>query len=38
MNEGWRWSVQDRSGNLIYMTNERWQHIIAPDNHPELTA
>jgi hypothetical protein len=30
--------VQDRSGNLIYLTDERWQHIIAPDNHPELAA
>ncbi len=36
MISGWRWSVHDRAGNLIYITEERWQHITAPDNHPEV--
>lgn len=30
------WTVQDRHGNQIYMTWERWAHIIDPDNHPEV--
>lgn len=24
-----RWTVRDRYGNEIYMTGERWQHIIS---------
>ena len=24
-----RWTVRDRYGNEIYMTSERWQHIIS---------
>lgn len=28
------WTVQDRYGNAIYMTNERWLHIL--DSRPEL--
>jgi hypothetical protein len=28
--------VQDRYGNPIYLTDERWQHIIA--HHPELNG
>lgn len=31
-----RWTIQDREGNPIYLTEERWQHIIDPDNHPEM--
>ena len=31
-----RWSVHDRYGHHIYFTDERWQHIIAPGNHPEM--
>ena len=31
-----RWTTKDRDGNLIYLTEERWQHIIDPDNHPEM--
>jgi hypothetical protein len=27
---------QDRFGNKIYLTYERWLHIIEPDNHPEV--
>lgn len=36
MNDGRRWIVTDREGNPIYLTEERWQHIIALDNHPEM--
>jgi len=31
-----RWAVQDRYGNEIYLSEERWKHIIAPTNHPEM--
>jgi len=31
-----KWTVQDRYGHLIYLTNERWEHIISPANHPEM--
>ncbi|MGZ9164315.1 MAG: hypothetical protein ACXW4U_03980 [Anaerolineales bacterium] len=31
-----RWTVQDRSGNSIYLTQERWEHIIESINHPEM--
>ena len=30
------WTVQDRDGNDIYLTQERWEHIINPINHPEM--
>lgn len=33
---GIRWTVQDRYGHTIYLTQERWEHIIAPLNHPEV--
>ncbi len=36
MTAGKAWTVQDRYGNRIYLTWERWQHIIDPDNHPEV--
>lgn len=26
----------DRQGNLVYLTQERWQHIIETDGHPEM--
>jgi hypothetical protein len=29
-----RWTVQDRYGNTIYFTEERWFHIL--ESHPEL--
>ena len=29
-----RWTIQDRDGNHIYLTQERWDHIVA--NHPEM--
>ena len=31
-----RWTVRDRYGNDIYLSEERWEHIIDPDNHPEM--
>ncbi len=30
------WTVLDRYGNKIYLTHERWEHIIDPINHPEM--
>ncbi len=33
---GKRWTVQDRYGNQIYLSHERWQHIIEPFNHPDM--
>ena len=36
MSEPIRWTVQDRSGNNIYLTQERWEHIIESINHPEM--
>jgi hypothetical protein len=35
---GKRWTVQDRNGNEIYLTPERWEHIIAPENHPDMAG
>lgn len=31
---GKRWTVQDRQGNLIYLSQERWEHIL--QGHPEM--
>ncbi len=31
-----RWTVQDRYDNEIYLTKERWQHIL--DKHDELAG
>ncbi len=31
-----RWTIQDRYGYYIYLTEERWNHIIEDINHPEL--
>lgn len=31
---GQRWTVKDRYGYEIYLTDERWQHIV--DGHPEM--
>jgi hypothetical protein len=33
---GKRWTVRDRDGNPVYLTEERWQHIIEINNHPEM--
>jgi hypothetical protein len=29
-----KWTVQDRYGNIIYFTEERWRHIL--ESRPEL--
>ena len=31
-----RWTVIDQDGNSIYLTQERWEHIIESINHPEM--
>ena len=36
MPDGKLWVQRERFGNEIYLTRERWQHIINPDNHPEV--
>jgi hypothetical protein len=36
MPQGIRWTVNDRFGNSIYLTQERWEHIIESINHPEM--
>lgn len=36
MNTGKAWTVLDRYDNEIYLTWERWEHIVEPDNHPEV--
>ncbi|MEP6895984.1 MAG: hypothetical protein ABI986_10290 [Chloroflexota bacterium] len=36
MTEPIRWTIQDRYGNSIYLTEERWEHIIESINHPEM--
>jgi hypothetical protein len=38
MNSGRRWTIRDRYGNYIYLTQERWEHITSPDNHPEMMS
>jgi len=35
-NPGHRWVVQDRHGNEIYLTDERWRHALR--FHPELNG
>ncbi|MBS1249183.1 MAG: hypothetical protein MAG431_00756 [Chloroflexi bacterium] len=37
-NTGKRWTVYDRGGNPIYLTQERWEHIVDANNHPEMLA
>lgn len=36
MTAGTRWVVRDREGNEIYLTEERWEHITHPTNHPDM--
>ena len=36
MAESIRWTVYDRYDNAIYLTQERWQHIVEENNHPEM--
>jgi len=33
-----RWTARDRYGNDIYLTHERWEHIVEHINHPEMLA
>jgi len=33
---GKRWTVQDRHGNSIYLTQRQGEHIVDPANHPEM--
>lgn len=35
-NSGKRWTKKDRFGNSIYLTQERWLHIVDDNNHPEM--
>jgi len=35
---GRRWTIYDRYGNPIYLTHERWRHIVDENNHPEMAA
>ena len=32
---GKRWTLHDREGNPIYLTQERWSHIV--EHHPEMS-
>ena len=32
---GKRWAIQDRDNNPIYLTQERWEHIV--EHHPEMS-
>ncbi|MBF0396219.1 MAG: hypothetical protein HQK78_05570 [Desulfobacterales bacterium] len=37
MTDSWkRWETQDRFGNVIYLSHERWNHIVDEINHPEM--
>ncbi len=36
MANGVRWTIRDRDGREIYLTQERWEHILEPTNHPEM--
>jgi hypothetical protein len=38
MTFGKRWTVCDRYNNEVYLTHERWEHIIDPINHPEMST
>ncbi len=31
-----RWEVNDRYGDRIYLTEERWEHIVDDINHSEM--
>ncbi|MBC8183662.1 hypothetical protein H8E88_21425 [candidate division KSB1 bacterium] len=36
MFSGKKWMVSDSYGNSIYLTQERWEHIVEKSNHPEM--
>ena len=31
-----RWTIEDRYGNTVYLTQERWEHIIGTAKYPEM--
>lgn len=31
-----RWTENNHFSNAIYLTHERWEHIIDANNHPEM--
>jgi hypothetical protein len=33
-----RWTQNNHFGNVIYLTDERWDHIIGGNNHPEMAG
>ena len=33
-----RWTIEDRDGYEVYLTQERWEHIIDPANHLEMES
>ncbi len=35
---GKRWTVYDRDGNPVYLSEERWHHITDAENHPEMIS
>lgn len=38
MTGGKRWIERDRYGNSVYLTHERWGHIVESINHPEMSV
>ncbi|MBA2244110.1 MAG: hypothetical protein H0W11_04080 [Gemmatimonadetes bacterium] len=36
MAPGRRWTVRDRKGDEVYLTDERWEHIV--EGHPEMLS
>jgi hypothetical protein len=36
MAAGRRWTIRDHYGNAVYLTHERWHHIIGAMHHPEM--
>ena len=36
MAAGRRWTIQDRYDHAVYLTHERWHHIIGAMNHREM--
>ena len=36
MADGRMWTVRDRHGNDVYLSDERWHHITEPINHPDM--
>jgi hypothetical protein len=33
-----RWTQNNHFSNVIYLTDERWEHIIDGNNHPEMAG